>query len=52
MELGALVMNETKRTRHKKQDLCLNCHKPGHRANHTCSRQRQEWGEPEVLLVD
>jgi hypothetical protein len=33
MELGALVMNETERTRHMKQDLCFNCHKPGHRAN-------------------
>jgi hypothetical protein len=33
MELGALAMNEAERTRHMKQDLCFNCHKPGHRAN-------------------
>jgi hypothetical protein len=33
MELGALRMNETERNRHMKQDLCFNCHKPGHRAN-------------------
>lgn len=33
MELGVLRMNETERERHIAQDLCFNCHKPGHRSN-------------------
>ena len=33
MELGVLRMKETERIRHMQEDLCFNCHKPGHRAN-------------------
>jgi hypothetical protein len=33
MELGVLRMDETERKRHMQQNLCFNCHKPGHAAN-------------------
>jgi hypothetical protein len=41
MDVSVLRMDEQERSRHMKNDLCFNCHKPGHRAN-VCPAKRSQ----------